>query len=455
MVNSSIFKAYDIRGVYPDEINEEVVFKIAQAFVLFLQKKQRNWKKIVVSRDNRLSSSLLCKAVIKGIRAAGADVIDIGLAPTPMFYFAVAHYGFDGGIQVSASHNPAQFNGLKIVREKAISVGEGSGLQEIRRFSFEGRMAPITQEGRLIHKNVLGDYVNFQFQDFRTRAFKHLRIVIDTANAVPGLVVPRFMKKLGIKLVHINAKLDGRFPAHPPDPLRPENFKPLQAAVKKYKADLGVAFDGDGDRIIFCDEKGKAISSDIITALIATIILRSNPGAKIAYDVRSSRSTEEAIRENGGIPRVSRVGHSFIKAQMRKENIIFAGEFSGHFYHKDHYFCEAPFWVLGQVLQEMAGKGKSLSKIASPLVRYFSSGELNFEVEDKEGVMKKLEHRFRRGKVSKIDGVRVDFRDWWFLARPSNTENLLRLSIEAKTKKLLEEKKKILKRILKRYIETH
>lgn len=445
MVNPSIFKAYDIRGVYPDEINEETAYLVGRAFVEFL-KKTVKWsmnKKlhIVASRDNRVSSPALSKALIEGLKDGGADVVDIGLATTPMFYFVVAHYGYDGGIQVSASHNPAEYNGLKVVREKAIPVGGESGLQDIYKIADKAAF-PKKKKGRVYKKDALRDYIDFQLKDFDISKFRPLKIVVDTANAVPGIVVPKFFRNLPCELFHIFAKLDGRFPNHQADPLKKENLRFLRREVKKKKADMGVAFDGDGDRVIFCDEKGRIISSDIITALIASIILRERPGSKILYDIRSGRATEEAIRKNGGIPLVSRVGHSFIKAQMRKESILFGGEFSGHFYHKDHYFCEAPLWVLLVILREMAITHKPLSELVRPFSIYVQSGELNFEVEDKNKKMKELERHFRGGKVSRLDGVRVDFKDWWFLVRPSNTEPVLRVSIEAKTKKLLEARKR-------------
>lgn len=446
-INRSIFKAYDIRGVYPTEINEEAVYRIANAFAVFLQKKKKKRLHIAASRDNRLSSSILHKGVINGLRDAGAEVTDIGLATTPMFYFAVARYGFDGGIQVSASHNPAQWNGLKIVREEAKPIGGKTGLREILRIA-ERHDWRAARKGRIVKKNTLKDYLAFNLRGFSLAMPQKLSLVVDTANAVPGPVVSQFLKTLRIPFSHINAKLDGRFPSHSPDPLVSANLRQLKREVKKRRAALGVAFDGDGDRIIFCDELGREVSGDLVTACMASIILRRHPRSKIGYDIRSSRVVAETILKNGGMPIMTRVGHTFIKNQMRRENILFSGELSGHFYHRDHYFCEAPLFVLREILGEMEKRDKTLSELIAPLRVYAHSGELNFRVRDKERVLARVEKSFRKGKITRLDGVRIDFPDWWFLARPSNTEPLLRLIVEAKTRKLLEEKMRELTRLI-------
>jgi len=450
IINPSIFKAYDIRGIYPSELNEEAAYKIAYAFILFLRKKQKNrWQKIVVGRDNRLSSLALQKSVIKGIRDAGANAIDIGLATTPMFYFAVAHYGFNGGIQVSASHNPPQWNGLKLVREGARPIGSKTGLQEIRQFT-QRDLSKNAKGGRIIKKNILREYLNFNLKGFSLYFPSKISLVVDTANAVPGIIVSRFLNKLGVPFFHINAKLDGRFPSHPPDPLIAENLRQLKAEVKKRHSALGVAFDGDGDRIIFCDELGREISGDLILACMAKILLRKHPHSRIGYDIRSSRITAEVILQDGGVPVMTRVGHSFVKEQMRKEDILFAGEFSGHFYHRDHYFSEVPLFVLREILGELERTGRKMSQLISPLKVYAHSGEINFRVQDKEGIIKGVERFFMgRGKITRLDGIRVDFSDWWFLIRASGTEPLLRLIVEAKTKKLLEERKRELAQFIK------
>lgn len=444
-ISQGIFRAYDIRGIYPSTLNEEAAYLIGQAFVKFLKKPKL---KIVIGRDARLSSPQLFKALTKGIIDQGGNVIDIGLSTTPMLYFAVAHLKFDGGIEISASHNPPEWNGFKLVKENAIPISGKSGIEEIKNLILKGRFKKA-KRGKIIKKEVLKDYLHFNLKDFDLKNLKPLKIVIDTADAVPGIVVPEFFKKTECKIYHLFSKLDGNFPNHPPDPLVKGNLKSLQKEVKKRKADLGVAFDGDGDRIFFVSEKGEIISADLICAFLADLILKEKPGQKILFDVRSSNIVREKILAQGGIPIVWRVGHSFIKEKMRKENVIFAGEFSGHYYHQNHYFCEAPFWVLMKILEQISESKKTISELIKPYQKYFHSGEINFKVKDKKRILKNLEAKFKGGKVLTIDGLRIDFPDWWFNARPSHTEPVLRLVVEAKTKKLMAEKKKELSSLLK------
>jgi phosphomannomutase len=441
-INPNIFKAYDIRGVFPDEINIKTAYFIGRAYVLFLNK--RNLK-IVVGRDNRLSSKKISEALIKGLTDQGADVIDIGLSPTPLFYFTVSHFKFEGGINITASHLPAGYNGFKMVREKSIPISAERGLNEIKKMLLENEniFSSKIKKGRIIKKQVLAEYIRFNFKNFNVKKMGSLKIVIDVANAVPGILLPEFKKKLPCRIYSLFEKSDGSFPNHPPDPLIKKNLFNLIEAVKNKKADLGVALDGDGDRIIFVDEKGKIISGDLITAFLSKSILKENLGVKILYDVRSSRSVKETIEENQGEPFVWKVGHSLIKEKMRQENIFFAGELSGHYYKMSHYFSEAPLFVLLKILEILSSnKGKNFSELINPFRKYFHSGEINFKIKDKKAMMKKLERKFEKGKISKIDGLRIDFQDWWFLVRPSNTENLLRMMIEADTQKLLDQKKK-------------
>lgn len=441
-INPSIFKAYDIRGLFPKEINEEVAYLVGRAFVIFLSSQRKSTKlNIVVGRDNRLSSSLLAQNLKKGVRDQGANVIDIGLVTTPMLYFATYHYNFDGGIIITASHLGKEYNGFKMVREKAIPLSEKTGIQEIKKLVLKGNFK-IKRKGKIKRKKILKEYLKFNLKDFDFSNTKPFKIVVDTANAVSGILIPELSKKIPGKIYHLFEKLDGNFPNHSPDPLIKENLKWLQKEVLNKKADLGIAFDGDGDRIIFVDENGKIVPCDLINALIAKIILRNHPGEKILYDIRSSNIVREVIVKERGKPVMGRVGHSFIKEKMRKENIIFAGEFSGHYYHRDHYFCEAPLFVLFKILEEISKKEKTFSQLIKPFEKYFHSGEINFKVKDKEKVLKILENKFKEGKISKIDGIRIDFPDWWFNVRPSQTEPVLRLVLEAKTKKLMEKKKK-------------
>ncbi len=443
-VNQNIFRAYDIRGIYPKELNEDAAYFIGQAFVKFLGKKNL---KIVVGRDNRISSPPLFKALSKGIISQGGSVIDIGLSTTPMLYFAVAHYKYDGGIEISASHNPPQYNGFKLVKEKAIPISEKTGLKEIKKIIQRAKFKK-GERSKIRKKKILSDYLKFNLREININRLKPLKIVVDTANAAPGILIPYLERKLPIQIYSLFEKLDGNFPNHFPNPLIKENLKSLRKEVKTKKVDLGVAFDGDGDRIIFVDENGKIISGDLITALISILILKKNPGAKILYDIRSSRAVREFVKENQGRPVVWRVGHSFIKEKMRRENIIFGGEFSGHYYLKKHYFSEAPFFVLFKILETLSETKKNLSQLIKPLERYFCSGEINFKVKDKKKTLKLLEKKYQKGEISHLGGLRIDFKDWWFLARPSGTEDLLRLIIEAETKKLMIKKKKELTKLI-------
>jgi len=450
MFSTNIFKAYDIRGVYKKDFEAKDAIKIGQAFAEFLRKNKRKPLTIVVGRDNRLSSSTLARAVKKGITLQGVNIIDIGLSTTPMFYFGVNFLKADGGIMVTASHNPPEYNGFKMVREEAIPISENTGIKEIKKMVFDDKFAK-RKPGTERKKNIINSYIKFNLDFFDQSNVAPLKIIVDTANASSGILIPKISLPK-IKFYHLFAELDGRFPNHNPDPLTKENLVCLQKEVLRRKADLGVAFDGDGDRTVFVDEKGKAISGDLITALIAKIILRKKPGEKILYDIRSSKTVGEVIKENNGKPVFCRVGHSFIKEKMRQEDIIFGGELSGHYYLRENHFCEAPFFVLFKIIEEISQEKKPFSKIVKPLQRYAYSGEINFEVKDKKQTMKMIEKHFssKNCKVSHLDGTKMDFGDWWFLVRPSNTEPLLRLIVEAKDKKTMKEKIKKIEGIIKK-----
>lgn len=443
-VNPEIFRAYDIRGIYPEMLNEKAAYLIGRAFVKFLKKQRPT---VVVGRDARLSTPKISPHLIKGIIDQGGNVVDIGLSITPMLYFATAHFKYDGGINITASHNPPQYNGLKLVREKAIPVSGDSGIKKIQEMVSRGRFKD-TEKGRVIKKNVLEEYIKFNLKGHNLKIIKPLRIVVDTANAVPGLVVKGFFKKTNCKIDHLFADLDGSFPNHLPSPHEEKNLEAIKKEVLNKKADLGIAFDGDGDRIIFIDEKGEMIRGDFITALMAELILKENPGEKVLCDVRSSNIIREVVKMSGGRVVIGKIGHSFIKERMRKENIIFQGELNGHYYLRSHYFSEAPFFVIFKILEEISKTGKKISELVKDFAIYYYSGEINFKINDKKGALRALEGRFKGGKVLKIDGLRIDFKDWWFNARPSNTEPLLRLVIEAKTERLLAEKKKELLALL-------
>src|SRR6056297_3482439 len=417
-MKEEIFKAYDIRGVYPKEINEGDAYKIARAYAEFLPKAE----KIVVGCDNRLSSPEIKVAVIKGLMDSGKEVIDINLCSTPMFYFTVAHYNYDGGINITASHNKTKKNDIKKVREKAIPISGENRIEEIKEIAFKENFKE-KKNGKRKNQKVLVDYLRYNLKKFKLNKFKDINLVVDTANAVPGMLIPELKERFPGNIRHLFSELDGNFPNHAPDPMDEENIKELKNEVQKTKANLGIAFDGDGDRISFVDEKGK----------------------KIMYDLRSSNIVKETILKNGGKPIMGRVGHSFIKNRMRKEDILFAGEYSGHYYAKNQYFFEAPLFVLFSICKEIADTGKTFSDLIEPYRKYYHSGEINFEVDNKQKKIEELKKEHKEGKISEIDGLRVDYKNWWFNVRASNTQPLLRLIVESEEKQVMEEKVKELK----------
>ncbi len=446
-MDQSIFRAYDVRGIYPQQINEDVVFSIGQGFIKLLRAENPGKKifNIVVGHDMRLSSPSLCQSLIKGVTQAGANVIDIGLSSTPTFYYAVARHKYDGGLIVSASHNPKEYNGVKLVRAKAAAFGLEDGLDKIRDFCATGEKIKSSLPGKIIRKEgVLAECVKESLSFYDFSAIRPLKIVADTANAMGGQDLGELAKHLPIKLEKLNFKLDGNFPAHQADPFKDENVKDLKEHVIKHQADLGIATDGDADRIFFIDDRGEMIEPAIIRGIMAEVVLRHNPGAKVGYDIRPGMITREMIEKNGGQPFVTRVGHSLIKKKSLEENAVFSGESSGHFFFQTKYgFYETPLIVALVMLDELSKSGKKASEWVAPLRKYFHSGEINSEVEDQTGKMKELEKVFGAGakNVSWLDGITIEHDDWWFNVRASNTEPLLRLNLEAKTKELMAEKR--------------
>ena len=411
-----IFKAYDIRGIYGEQLNEDIAYKIGRAFAMYIG------SKIVVAKDNRLSSDSLFEALTRGITDQGSDVYNIGLSTSPMFYFAVSNLVCDGGVIITASHNPPQYNGFKMVRSDAMPLSGEDGIDQIKQLVEENNFSS-SKKGNISTLDITDKYVN----SFEIKKY-NLRVVVDTANSVSGLIVNRMFS--GVSLFHLFSELDGSFPNHEPNPLEEKNIKDLREKVLEYGADIGIAFDGDGDRVFFVDEKGELISSDLIIALIAKLIDK-----KVLYDLRCSNIIKETARDSV----MCRVGHSFIKKKMKDEDIFFGGEYSGHYYLKQgsSYF-ESPYFVIYKLFEAM--ENKKLSELIAPCKKYYHSGELNFEVKDKQSVIEKVEKNYSYGKITKIDGVRIDFDDWWFLLRGSNTEPILRLIIEAKSKELLDGK---------------
>ncbi|MFC1700780.1 phosphomannomutase/phosphoglucomutase [Patescibacteria group bacterium] len=434
-INQKIFKAYDIRGIYPREINEEAVYAIGRAFVIFSKA-----KKIVVGRDIRLSSPALAKSLIRGIIDQGADVIDIGLITTPMMYFSVVEYGFDGGIIVTASHNSREFNGLKIVDKNSIPFSEDIGLKDIQEIISQDKLYSSEVKGEIIKKEILSDYINNIFKFVQEEEVSNFKIVIDAGNGMAGLVLPELFNRLQYQVIPLFWEPDGSFTNHLPNPSE-ENLKKLIEEVDKNKANLGIAFDGDADRVVFIDEKGEIIKSDYIIALMAKIFLVENPSAKIICDSRVGWIVRDIIKENNGQMIISRAGHSFIKKKMHEEKAVFAGELSGHYYLGANNNFESCFIVMLFLLKLMSQENKKISEIIKPLKKYYNTGELNFEVDGRKKVLENVESFYTKGNISYLDGLSIEYDDWWFNLRLSNTEPVMRLVIEAKKEGLLKEKK--------------
>lgn len=427
MVDETIFKAYDIRGIYPDQLNEGVSFLIGKALADFLGSQGA----IVVGEDMRLSSPAIKRALIHGIISQGSDVIDIGMCSTPMSYFADGRFNASGSAMITASHNPGEYSGFKMCREEAIPIGEASGMLDIKNKVINDFFSDPSREGTVEKRDIVNLYRSHVSAFFRP-GNKRLKVVVDCANAM-GVLEMKVLEDLSeyLELDVLFGELDGSFPNHEADPLKTETLAALQARVVEIGADVGISFDGDADRCGFVDGHGQVVPMDLITALIAQDILSEGQG-NVLYDLRSSRAVKEAILEAGGNPIMSRVGHAFIKQQMREFNAVFAGELSGHYYFKENFNAESSSLAVVRVLNLMLKRVQSLSELIAPLQRYFHSGEINSKVRDKDKVMERLLIKYGNdGRVSRLDGVMVEFDDWWFNVRPSNTEPLLRLNIEA------------------------
>ena len=445
---SHIFKAYDIRGIYPIELNETLAYKIGRAFTQLLQQEEQTINlNLVVSSDMRLSSPALKQEIIRGITDQGANVIDIGLASTPTFYFAVADGNYDGGLIVSASHNPKEYNGCKMVRKKAIPISNETGIYTIRDLAEQNKFT-TQQKGTITKKEgVIKDQITHDLKHLNPEKIKPFRIVADPANSMGAQYLDAFFNHIPGALIKINFELDGTFPAHQADPLKEENLAQLQQKVLEEHADLGITTDGDGDRVFFVDEKGESIPSHILRGLLAKIFLKTNPGATICYDIRPGRITRDMILEYGGKPIVTRVGHSLIKEKMRQVNAVFAGESSGHYFLRfDHGSYEAPIVMIGKILEELSKTETTFSDLVKPYKKYIHSGEINSKVEDKDKTIETILNAHQDAKtIDQLDGITIEYDDYWFNIRPSNTEPLLRLNLEAKTvEKMEQEKNRIL-----------
>jgi len=444
-MDPAIFKAYDIRGIYHDQIDEEGAWKIGYATAQFLrsmlsgyERGQANAQSICVGRDMRTHSPALAKALIEGMNSTGANVIDIGLIDTPQMYFAINHLGTCGGVQVTASHNPASYNGFKISGLQAKPVGVDTGLKDIEHLA----MALVHTRGK-VNGSVEKYDLTAEYKDhvlkFLSDKVKPLKIAIDASNGMAGKFVPAVFADLPIKIIDLNFRHNGTF-KHEPNPLVEENLDELRETVKRENCDFGICFDGDADRLMMVDETGRTIGCDLITALMVPYFLHNNPKSTVIYDLRSSLVVSEEIIKYGGTPRREKVGHAFMKKALRDSHAVFGGELSGHFYYRDNFNADSGLITLVHVLNIVSAADVPVSELIRPLRRYHSSGEINFEVEDKQAKMDEFARRYSNADIDNLDGITVRYKDWWFNCRPSNTEPLLRLNIEAQTEQLLKDK---------------
>jgi len=439
VLDSVVFKAYDVRGLYPSQLDEDGAYRIGRGYVEHFEPKT-----IAIGRDMRLSSPEMARAAIDGAADGGADVVDIGLVGTEMLYHAVSELRLEGGICVTASHNPKEYTGMKIVRRGALPVGGDSGLAEIRALADAG-FAQVTRRGDVRSADVWTGFVSKVLSFVDVARIDPLRVVIDAANGMAGLMLPPVLERLPqLDVVPCYFEPDGNFPNHQPNPLLPENREFIVAKVRDEHADLGVAYDGDADRCFFVDDTGEFVPGDFVTALLAEAVLETSPGEKVIYDVRASRAVPETIERAGGVPLVNRVGHAFIKQRMRKEDAVFAGEVSAHYYFRDFSQADTgvvPFLLMLELLSRRARKLSAI--LADYRTRFFLTGEINTPVADVALKLQELKERYTAegGRISHLDGISIDFDDWHFNVRPSNTEPLLRLNLEALSEGLMIEKR--------------
>lgn len=441
-LSTDIFKSYDIRGKYPSEIDDLTACKIGTSVARFFKKNNPNTKTVVVGRDVRLSSKPLANALIEGICKAGLNVVNVGVVSSEMTYFAVGFYHYDGGIMVTASHNPAHYNGFKICREQAIPVSYDTGIDRIAQYSRQYSPPRGEQLGKVIVHDIFEDYKKHVLKFAGN--LRRLRIVVDAGNGLAGKTVPFVCKGLPIEIIPLYFELDGTFPNHDPDPLKPENLIDLQKKVREEKAHLGVAFDGDADRCVFVDEMGRTIGCDLITVLLARHFLERENGATILYDLRSSWIVSEEIKAAKGIPCRERVGHSHMKTTLREKNAVMGGELSGHYYFRDNFYADSAMIAFLMVLDILSKKRVPLSNMVAPLRKYYSTGEINFEVKDKDTKIEEIAKKFSNGRQDYLDGITVEYNDWWFNVRKSHTEPVLRLNLEGKTAEIMKKGKKAL-----------
>jgi phosphomannomutase len=440
-LNPGIFKAYDVRGLYPSEVNEEGARAIGAAFVAYLQA-----KRIAVGRDMRLSSPALAAAFIDGATAQGADIVDYGMVATDMLYFAVASDGHDGGVQITASHNPKEYNGLKMVRREAFPLSGDAGISDIRDMIAENRLPPpASRRGTVTTKDVLAPYVAHVMGFIDPSIVRPFNVVLDAGSGMAGLVAPKLFERLPCQATKLCFDIDGRFPNHEANPLIEENRRDIVEAVVAQKADIGIAWDGDADRCFFIDGTGGFVSGDFVTALLAEAFLIKYPGASIIYDLRASYAVRDVVAKYGGTSYMNRVGHAFFKRRMRETNAIFGGEVTGHYYFRDNFYADNGFIPALLILELMSRKGQTLHELLRPLAaKYFISGEINTKLASMDLVPAKLDQlaaKYGDAHQYTLDGLSIEYPDWHFNVRPSNTEPLLRLNLDATTPELMASKR--------------
>ena len=437
-IDPAIFKAYDVRGIYGQDLNDEIAYRIGRAAALYLQVPE-----IAVGRDMRLSSPQLAAAIIQGITDQGVNAIDLGMTTTDELYFAVGKFNYGAGVMITASHNPGKYNGMKFCRAQAFPISLESGLADIRDLAIRGEFPELSNKGQVIQRDVTEEYISHALSFIDVSKIKPLKVVIDAGNGMAGLVMPRVFKHLPCTLIPLYFELDGNFPNHPASPIEPENMEDLQKKVLEVGADLGAAFDGDADRMFPVDEHGQVVDGSMVTAAVSQSLLSKHPGSTILYNLIVSKSVPELVEKMGGHAVRTRVGHSYIKAEMRRLNAIYGGEHSGHFYFRDNWFADSGLIALLITLELVSVEDKPFSELLKPLDTWVRSGEINTKVQDVQSKLKALEEDFGASaqSIDHLDGITLDFGNWWFNVRPSNTEPLLRMNLEAKTSALMNQKR--------------
>ncbi len=465
---AAIIHAYDIRGVIPSQLDEELSELLGRAFARFIKSKQLGIRKILCGRDMRVSGKELSRAFCGGAMTEGMDVIDLGLISSDMLYFASGHLDLPGAV-FTASHNPPEYNGIKLCAAQAAPIGKETGLAEIKDIAGElagsselessgslssesGSLSSESARGELEPRDMLKDYVNHIKSQVDFNSLAPLKVVADVANGMGGLVVPAVLEDSNLELDLMYGDLDGSFPNHPPNPLNPKNLKDLIKKVKKEKADLGLAFDGDADRVFLVDDKGSPLNGSLTTALIASHILSQHPGEIIAYNLICSKTVPEIIAKLGGKALKTRVGHSYIKSDMAESGAVFAGEHSGHYYFRSNFGADSGMIAAVMIMELMTKSGKPLSQLRKPFEKYTASGEINFKAGDPQALIEAVSRKYEQYPQESLDGLTVDLDSWWFNLRPSNTEPLVRLNLEAASRSEFKRRSKEVRNVLNRLI---